>query len=369
MIPSIMGDFEFYNFGCGSTRVPIFGNSAVMLRHIKTGNAYLFDCGYTVCERMLKHNLFEKINDLYVIITHYHDDHIGSLAAVLYSYIRSRNDSEVKNPNIVTTQPDAARALLAANLVPYEKKLWSVIDMSGARAYRDSAIELIPVRTSHRDVTHDGYILHGNGVHMFLAGDSESMPDSIIRCLMGGELNYIYTTLQCIPGGHFMIEDCEKLVPAKYKDCIIGTHLSSLDNLIILSGYGYTFAGTFARTYKPFKENYLKSDLVKRMTGYESEYDPVLTSNISTLTNAFHKYVLEPAKSKLKVNINIDIRELLHTSSTSLVGYFLYNYYLTEDNVADIIMYFSNLYSSGCNSQETLADALSWWTKTHIYQT
>lgn len=56
------------------------GNSAAIVNW--QGKKILLDCGYTVYTRLRELNLVDALD--YVLITHLHDDHVGSLSTLLY---------------------------------------------------------------------------------------------------------------------------------------------------------------------------------------------------------------------------------------------------------------------------------------------
>ncbi len=66
--------------GAGGAHDIRIGNSAALLTW--KGETFLIDCGFTVYPRLVEKNLVEKPQA--VLITHLHDDHIGSLSAFLY---------------------------------------------------------------------------------------------------------------------------------------------------------------------------------------------------------------------------------------------------------------------------------------------
>ncbi len=72
------------------------GNTAAYIKD-PTGNGdlLLIDCGGTVFQKILELDLLKDVKRLYVIITHTHADHIGSLADLLY-YCYYRCNIEVK---------------------------------------------------------------------------------------------------------------------------------------------------------------------------------------------------------------------------------------------------------------------------------
>lgn len=66
--------------GAGGAHDIHLGNSAALLT--RADKTFLIDCGFTVYPRLIQHGLIERIDA--VLITHLHDDHIGSLSALLY---------------------------------------------------------------------------------------------------------------------------------------------------------------------------------------------------------------------------------------------------------------------------------------------
>ncbi|GIV23428.1 MAG: hypothetical protein KatS3mg025_1087 [Bacteroidia bacterium] len=71
---------EIAFIGAGGAHDIALGNSAALLRW--EGQTFLLDCGFTVYPRLVEKGLVEKIDA--ICITHLHDDHIGSLSALLY---------------------------------------------------------------------------------------------------------------------------------------------------------------------------------------------------------------------------------------------------------------------------------------------
>lgn len=71
--------------GTGSAFNPELGNVNAYIKEKES--LLLIDCGGTVFERLLKSCLLNNIKNLFILITHTHPDHIGSLGDILfYSY-------------------------------------------------------------------------------------------------------------------------------------------------------------------------------------------------------------------------------------------------------------------------------------------
>ena len=60
-------------------------NSAYYIHNTNDKKRFvLFDCGEDVFHKILKNDLLNGINEVFVIITHLHSDHIGSLPSIIF---------------------------------------------------------------------------------------------------------------------------------------------------------------------------------------------------------------------------------------------------------------------------------------------
>lgn len=63
------------------------GNTSAYIKD--NGVLFLIDCGSNIFERILKSNILEGVEDVYVAITHPHPDHVGSLGDfIFYCYYK-----------------------------------------------------------------------------------------------------------------------------------------------------------------------------------------------------------------------------------------------------------------------------------------
>ena len=68
--------------GSGSAFNTKLGNTSA---YYKIGHQMLLiDCGSNIFHRIKEHNLLEGIEDIHVLITHTHADHVGSLADLIF---------------------------------------------------------------------------------------------------------------------------------------------------------------------------------------------------------------------------------------------------------------------------------------------
>ena len=66
--------------GCGSAFNPLMGNTSAYFK--KGDNLFLIDAGETVFSELFKRKLLAESENIYVLITHTHGDHVGSLPSI-----------------------------------------------------------------------------------------------------------------------------------------------------------------------------------------------------------------------------------------------------------------------------------------------
>lgn len=105
-----IGTGSCFNFDRGN-------NSAYMKWGENNESMLLIDCGCDVCEKIVRNNLLDGVNNLYVAITHLHDDHSGSLGQLIdYCY-------HVKNiiVDLIFPPQNTIKTMLSTKMVSIDK--------------------------------------------------------------------------------------------------------------------------------------------------------------------------------------------------------------------------------------------------------
>jgi ribonuclease BN (tRNA processing enzyme) len=85
--------FKLEFLGLGGCFNVELGNTSAFFKD-EQQNLFLIDCGWDVFPKLIKYRLLDDTNRVYIFITHLHDDHVGSLASLVF-YVRYVLDKRV----------------------------------------------------------------------------------------------------------------------------------------------------------------------------------------------------------------------------------------------------------------------------------
>lgn len=147
--------------GAGGAHDVHLGNSAALLEW--EGKTFLIDCGFTVYPRLVQLGLIEKIQA--ACITHLHDDHIGSLSALLY---HRHFISRLEPMPVIAGTPE-----LHAKLYTLLHFLMGEVErFADLRLRYPPYVEPIPTNRLHAPhMPSCGYLFSGKAGHLLYSGD------------------------------------------------------------------------------------------------------------------------------------------------------------------------------------------------------
>lgn len=201
--------------GIGSAFFPALKNTSAYYE--TEDSLYLFDCGETVFDEILKRKLIEKKN-IKVIITHTHCDHVGSLGSLLsYCYfIQNKKVVEIVHPT------DHLKKFL--EIVGIEKKLYNY-----SYSLNNGDIKIKEVIVPHvSDMTSYGYLISIKDKKVFYSGDCAQVPEDILKQYLKGEINELYLDIsseKTSHSAHGNIVDLEKMIPLNKRENVYCMHL------------------------------------------------------------------------------------------------------------------------------------------------
>ena len=173
--------------GIGSAFNTQLGNTSAFIK--KEDSLLLIDSGGTVFHRLRELNILEELNKIYIVITHTHPDHVGSLGEVIfYSYYILGHKPTVFFPN-----RELMKSFLTSIGVSQEMYL---LESSSKVGFADEnlgeiSVEFLPV--SHvKTIPAYGFVMRQIEGVFYYSGDSNHIENEIITRLKNGEIDRIY---------------------------------------------------------------------------------------------------------------------------------------------------------------------------------
>lgn len=210
---------ELTFLGTGSAYNPTLGSTSAYC--ILGRTLFLIDCGETVFEAMVAHKLLDKIDTIFLAVTHFHSDHIGSIGS-MFSYC-----SNVLNKRIYLYYPTSdICSLLNVTGVP-----------SSMYVYCNSVPSGLPFNIKAIEVKHDpmikcyGYEIIDTDTTIFYGGDSSEISEDTIKKLKSGKYSHVYqdTTYEYRRplSAHNSLEELAVQIEPKYRNRITCMHFGS----------------------------------------------------------------------------------------------------------------------------------------------
>lgn len=173
--------------GTGSAFNEVLGNNSAYIRRNRT--LILFDCGGTVFHRMQQLRLFENIENIYVIITHMHPDHIGSLGDLIF------NSYYILGCKAVIIYPDIDSLTSLLEYMGVTKGFYEIQNAANNLTIKNSDItfHLQAIPQQHTETLKSyGYIFSFDNFTLFYSGDSSGINEMVLKEFHFGRIQYFY---------------------------------------------------------------------------------------------------------------------------------------------------------------------------------
>lgn len=210
---------EFKFLGCGSAFNPSMGNTSA---YFTTENSlFLIDAGESVFTKLYQMKILEKYKHIYIIITHTHADHVGSLPSVIsYCYYVLG-----KSPVVIHPNGNLADLLGKMGIDPDTYEYWQqeqqTADGIGIRA--------VPVKHA-KDLQCFGYLIESEENRFYYSGDSYEVPEEVEQDFLTGGIQAIYqdtTEYSTKLPSHCPLELLERRFPEEFRKNIYCMHFTS----------------------------------------------------------------------------------------------------------------------------------------------
>ena len=229
---------ELLFLGRGAAFNVLEGNNSCYF--IENNELFLIDCGETTYQNLIKNKVLDNIDNIHIMITHMHSDHIGSLATLIPYCNKFLN---IK-PNIITSNnllylDDLKLYLKIQGVLEDEYELQDTSNYTDYNSFNN--IEFI--ETPHTDKLHCyGIKFNTNDGIVYYSGDTKSL-DNIINIIHSNDdidKIYVDTTSQYMEdSNHVYIEDLKEEIPIDLRNRIYCMHIN--DNICrdLIEEYGF----------------------------------------------------------------------------------------------------------------------------------
>ena len=226
--------------GRGAAFNPKEGNNAAYYK--KGDHLFLIDCGSNVYTRLIENNVLDGVNRIYVLITHTHPDHIGSLGDLIFHSFYSLGEIGYRDLRVIAHPnhniPDILQSLgITENMYYYSpirmNELGKQPTMAPFFMVGHGETNFLNIRywveVPHvKELYCVGYILEIEGTIVYYSGDSNNIPEIILEKLLNDEIDIFYqdTCGADYEGNvHLSLMKLYQLIPHEYRNKVYCMHL------------------------------------------------------------------------------------------------------------------------------------------------
>ena len=254
-----MRDFNLNFLGNGSCFNTEFGNTSAYFKYkrIEDGRSILeedeeiynaitygfktklvlIDCGETTFERLMNKKILDDVDEVDILITHLHSDHVGSLPSLIFylHFVKGIKPEIVFEGNIT-------KYLDICN-----------VDRSFYKKQDITVMRYLPVKVKHAKVKHAyGYIINiiSKCTAIYYSGDSCTIPNEILEKFKKEEfstfpfkISRIYQDVTRFENDvHMNIHSLAGLFSEEERKRVTCMHFDDMETLEIARRYGFDIA-------------------------------------------------------------------------------------------------------------------------------
>lgn len=229
--------------GNGSAFNTVNGNNSA---YYKEGNSlFMIDCGSDVFKKVVENDLLDRVDNIHILITHSHADHVGSLAdLVLYSYYSMKERFKVK-ANVYSIGATKVQEILRLMGVTEDYYNYTPIRHTHEVKLKDfEDLTIIDVHKNNhvKEIFSFGYTLKLNGKTVYYSGDTSELSDDIIDGIANGYIDVAYVDtceLDYEGNVHLSSRKLKEIIKEEYRDKVWCMHLDTGFNIHEMKESGF----------------------------------------------------------------------------------------------------------------------------------
>jgi len=233
---------ELIFLGRGAAFNPKEGNTSAYF--VENNKLFLIDCGESVFERLVETGILENIEEINLMITHTHSDHIGSIGSLaMYSFYKLHKPLNIIMPTEAKYLSNIENILSGFDC---DREMYNYINEKEYDNKHKTFKNIRFIETKHRgSLNCYGVLFETQNGLIYYSGDTSEI-ENIKRLIENNELIdkiYIDTTTDDYPGNvHLNIEILKKEIPEELKSRTYCMHLNNDDCIERAKELGFSVA-------------------------------------------------------------------------------------------------------------------------------
>lgn len=201
----------------------------------------LIDAGGTVFHELQTNNILDGVKKLYIIITHTHPDHVGSLGDIIFY---SHYIMKIKP---VVYFPEANVLLNILNSMGVQNSMYFLNSNINSVIMDDNAeqIKLHFMNVPHvNSIPSFAFIIEILGEKIYYSGDSNTIPQNIIEMLCDNKLHKLYQDVSGLDyegSSHLPLKALASLIPYEFRHKVYCIHHDEYINKDMAEKQGFIF--------------------------------------------------------------------------------------------------------------------------------
>ncbi|SFS52730.1 MBL fold metallo-hydrolase [Marininema halotolerans] len=215
--------------GYGSAFNTNLGNNSAYIK--EDNKLFLIDCGSNTFDRLKRSGLLNDVERIYVLLTHTHPDHVGSLGdLIFYGYYLI---GQLAVPNVTVLAPYDIEIKQLLKMMGVGENTYTLVQFNKSSDIPDESlhIKVNSIEVEHvKELKCFGYEIEYTGKLIYYSGDSNMIPKDILNRLNNREFDIFYQdTCQADYEGnvHLSLRRLDELVNHNVRDIVYCMHLDN----------------------------------------------------------------------------------------------------------------------------------------------